>query len=203
MVGNSRQKAEHILENWEIGAAFHDMLIAARQAVHVVGSVKTLGAGSPLRSDLVDLNESLREALALMRNLLQGVTVRLDLIDEAKIAANRGELVQIWTNLIRNACESMSLSCIATPELNIITRARGRHLQISIQDNGPGIVPEMLGKIFQPDITTKVSGLSFGLGLGLAIVARLVDNYHGSLSVESKPGKTLFMVELPLGGISG
>ncbi len=61
----------------------------------------------------------------------------------------------------------------------------------------------MLSKIFQPDITTKSGGLSFGLGFGLAIVARLVDNYHGTLSVESQPGKTQFKVELPMGGISG
>ena len=201
--GNSQLNAEQILENWEIGAAFHDVLIAVRQAIHVVGSVKILGAGVPPQSDPVDLNESLQETLALMRSPLHGIKVRLDLKNGPKITANRGELVQIWTNLIRNACESMTQARVATPELGIATRVCGRYLQVCIKDNGPGITPEMLSKIFQPDITTKVSGLSFGLGLGLAIVSRLVDNCHGSISVESEPGKTLFKVELPMGGISG
>ncbi len=202
-VENSPQDVEHIVENWELGAAFHDVLIAARQAVHVVGSVKMLGAGVPPRGGPADLNESLREAMSLMRSSLHGIKVRLELVDAPPIAANQGELVQIWTNLIRNACESMTQSRVSGAELNITTRVCGRHMQICIQDNGPGIAPEMLAKIFQPNITTKVSGLSFGLGLGLAIVARLVDNCQGSISVESKPGKTLFKVELPMGGISG
>jgi hypothetical protein len=64
-------------------------LIAARQAVHVVGSVKTLGARTAPRNESVELNESLRETLALMSNTLGGITVRLDLVAAPKISANR------------------------------------------------------------------------------------------------------------------
>ncbi|MCB0298951.1 MAG: histidine kinase, partial [Calditrichaeota bacterium] len=67
-----------------------------------------------------------------------------------------------------------------------------------VEDNGPGIPEDIRANIFQPNFTTKVEGLSFGLGLGLTIVQRLVDSYSGKISVTSKPGKTVFKILLPV-----
>jgi len=55
-----------------------------------------------------------------------------------------------------------------------------------------------MDKIFRPNFTTKKGGLSFGLGLGLSIVQRLVDSYNGKIQVHSKPGKTRFIVKIPI-----
>lgn len=196
-------RAEQLLESWEIGVALHDALLAARQAGHVVKSVKALGAARSRREEKIDINETIRESLTLMRSLLHGIRVNTDLGDIPEISANSGELVQIWTNLIRNACESMSQAGTKSPQIDIITLRQGRRLQIRIRDNGPGIPPEILPRIFQPDMTTKINGLSFGLGLGLAIVERLVVGYHGTISVESSTEKTLFTIEFPSGDLNG
>ena len=183
---------------WEFGAAFHDMRLAARHATHVVQSMKTLGARHATRRPDVDVNESIHETLALLRSPLRPVKVNLSLAALPTITANKGELVQIWTNLIKNACESMQQAGTPDPELRIYSASDDIHIRVQVQDNGPGIPPEILPRIFQPDVTTKVGGLSFGLGLGLTIVERLVTDYAGALAVESAPGKTVFTVELPI-----
>ena len=69
---------------------------------------------------------------------------------------------------------------------------------MTIQDNGPGIPESIREQIFEPSFTTKVSGLSFGLGLGLSIVDRIVSDHNGQIDVKSAPGKTEFIVTLPL-----
>jgi signal transduction histidine kinase len=53
-------------------------------------------------------------------------------------------------------------------------------------------------KIFQPNFTTKKGGLSFGLGLGLSIVQRLIDSYNGKIKVDSKKGNTKFTIQIPV-----
>lgn len=182
---------------WEFGAVFHDMRLAARHATHVVQSMKTLGARHATRRPDVDVNESIHEALALLRSPLRSVNITLALAVLPPITASKGELVQIWTNLIKNACESMQQAGTPDPELHIRSASDGVHIRVAVQDNGPGIPPDILPRIFQPDVTTKVGGLSFGLGLGLAIVERLVNDYAGAIAVESAPGKTVFTVEFP------
>jgi signal transduction histidine kinase len=67
-----------------------------------------------------------------------------------------------------------------------------------VEDNGPGIPKSLRQKIFQPNVTTKVNGLTFGLGLGLSIVQRIVESYNGEISVESEEGKTTFTVNIPI-----
>jgi hypothetical protein len=69
---------------------------------------------------------------------------------------------------------------------------------VSITDNGPGIPENLRDKIFQPSFTTKKEGLSFGLGLGLSIVQKIVETYRGGISVESRPGRTTFTVQIPV-----
>jgi signal transduction histidine kinase len=67
---------------------------------------------------------------------------------------------------------------------------------VEVEDNGPGIPPEILGRIFEPFFTTKPVGE--GTGLGLDIVHRIVTKQHrGSIRVASEPGKTVFSVWLP------
>jgi signal transduction histidine kinase len=67
---------------------------------------------------------------------------------------------------------------------------------VEFTDNGPGIPAEIRGRIFEPFFTTKPVGE--GTGLGLDIVQRIVRGHHGTIRVESQPGRTAFQIRLPL-----
>jgi len=189
--------AEKIALFWEIGATLYGMRLAADHAAHVATSVKTLGAPNSIRRIGEHVNESILQALTLLHHPLRQVTVKRTLAELPPISANKGELIQIWVNLIRNASESLRNSSVESPEITITTSLKNKQIVVRISDNGPGIKPELLPQIFQPNVTTKVSGLSFGLGLGLSIVQRLVESYGGRITVKSKVGKTNFEVMLP------
>ena len=193
------ENAERIHYYYETGLALHDMLIAANHAARVVRSVKELGASNNPQIMLkTDINKTIREAVSLLKRRLEKITVDLQLQDVPPIMCNPGELVQIWVNLIKNAAESMNSDPDLKGVLNIKTWRKNGKIFIRLKDNGPGIPPNLLPDIFQPNITTKVQGLSFGLGLGLPIVERLVEKYGGMIDVKSVIGNTAFTIELPV-----
>ena len=182
---------------WKMGSALHDILIASKQAAHVVRSMKVLGMVSTKNIAGVDINGTIQDALSLSKPLLEEVDVLVHLENLPMVVANAGELVQIWLNLIKNACESMVH--VATPQLSVVSRCVADFVTVYIEDCGTGIPAEILPHIFQPNVTTKVDGLSFGLGLGLTIVQRLVHQLGGHITVESCPGRTSFCVQIPIG----
>jgi signal transduction histidine kinase len=118
--------------------------------------------------------------------------------DEVQVLASEEALSEILSNLIVNAIE-------AQPDggrVEIGLARKGGHLEILVQDRGPGVSAELRSRMFQPFFTTKVTGT----GLGLAIVARRVDEMGGTMSCESpiSEGKgTRFRVMLPLGATDG
>jgi signal transduction histidine kinase len=101
---------------------------------------------------------------------------------------------RVFANLIQNAYEAMPEG----GQLHLCARAANsnqrRGVQIEVQDSGPGIAPELREQIFNPFFTTKQTGV----GLGLSIVSKIVDEHHGSIRVSSEPGQgTCFKVFLP------
>ncbi|MDH5372676.1 MAG: ATP-binding protein, partial [Acidimicrobiia bacterium] len=107
------------------------------------------------------------------------------------------ELNQVWTNLIDNALYALEDSDTEDPTLTIRTLTADGGVAVEIEDNGPGIPEEIQKRIFDSFFTTKPPGS--GTGLGLDISRNIVIYHHsGNLTVESKPGRTVFRVELPL-----
>ncbi|MBD3225044.1 MAG: cyclic nucleotide-binding domain-containing protein [Caldithrix sp.] len=199
-----QKEAQGIYQAWELGATFHDMLAASDQTTHVVKSIRAMGAQNQKRSPGLDINESIRNAMSLLRHRITNLQVDLDLQDLPYLTGNMGEFVQIWTNLIKNAYEAVCHFKDRQPRLSIHSIFDDKHLVITLSDNGPGIPDEVKDKIFQPNVTTKVSGLSFGLGLGLTIVQRVITDYNGIIEVDSSPEKgTTFKIKIPHGGNHG
>jgi signal transduction histidine kinase len=142
----------------------------------------------------VDIHHGIESTLTILgHRLKRGVTVTRDYApDLPKVCAYGGELNQVWTNLIDNAIDSMN----GKGELKIRTRRLLDRVTVEIQDSGAGIPPEIKARIFDPFFTTK--GVGQGTGLGLDTVARIVRKHHGEIHVESQPGNTQFLVDLPL-----
>lgn len=186
-------------DQWEIGATFHDIAAAADLATEVVRSVRALAAPGGERTVGLNINETIREALTLLQSPLRKASVVLDLDELPSVAANRSECVQVWSNLIQNALESMAGAEMEEARLEIISRFSENAVRVEIRDNGPGIAEDDMSRIFQPDFTTKEKGLDFGLGLGLSIVERIVHANGGDIQVRSHPGKTVFTVIWPGG----
>jgi signal transduction histidine kinase len=111
-------------------------------------------------------------------------------------------LNQVWTNIVDNALDAMD----GKGTLTIRTRAGraedgadGSAVVVEIEDDGPGIPDEVRTRIFEPFFTTKPQGQ--GTGLGLDTAWRVVSQeQHGTLTVDSEPGRTVFTVTLPADG---
>jgi signal transduction histidine kinase len=112
--------------------------------------------------------------------------------DVPRIEAYASELNQVWTNLIDNAIDAMG----GRGEIRIRTQSDGSGVAVEITDDGPGIPPEIQGRVFDAFFTTKPVGV--GTGLGLHITYNIVvQQHHGEITVRSRPGETTFRVVLP------
>ena len=99
-----------------------------------------------------------------------------------------GEINQIWTNVIDNASDALSI--IDTPVITLNISEDENFVRVNIIDNGPGIPEELLDKIFDPFYTTKEIGK--GTGMGLDVVSQIVQKHKGDVKVKSEVGRTSF-----------
>ncbi|WP_018687882.1 two-component system sensor histidine kinase NtrB [Ahrensia kielensis] len=121
------------------------------------------------------------------------------------IAGNQDQLIQVFLNLVKNACEAVAN--VENPKIRLKTAYQpgvrlsipGLHervslpLEFSVQDNGPGVPEEIQSYMFDPFITTKTNGS----GLGLALVAKIVGDHGGVIECDSQPGNTKFKILMP------
>lgn len=142
-----------------------------------------------------DLNLGLDDSLELLRHLLkQHINVERDYGSVGRIRGHAGQLNQVFMNLLTNAAQA--LAGVEGATIRIQTRGLDDAVVIRISDNGPGIPPEVLPRIWDPFFTTKDVGE--GTGLGLSIVHELVERHGGSIQVESRLASgTTFVVVLP------
>ncbi|MBI4356250.1 MAG: GAF domain-containing protein [Candidatus Omnitrophica bacterium] len=111
--------------------------------------------------------------------------------DLPKVSGNVNQLQEVFLNLVLNACQAMG----GKGRLELSAQVRGPTVEVKVIDNGPGIPPEKLSKIFDPFYTTKQNGT----GLGLFVTQRIMKAHGGSLAVESALGQgTTFTVKLPV-----
>ena len=142
----------------------------------------------------VDIHEGLKSTLTMLRHQLKGKQIELvqDFCQSAPaVQGFAGELNQIWTNLIVNAVDAMSPG----GQLIVRTYPDRQYVCVDIEDNGSGIPEEDQTRIFEPFFTTKPMGE--GTGMGLDIVKKIVDRHKGKITLDSKPGRTVFTLCFP------
>jgi signal transduction histidine kinase len=174
---------------------------AGNRISELVASVKAYShMDRGLGKQPTDLRVGIENTLRILGHELKAkkITVEREIPDDLPtVFGYAGELNQVWTNLLDNAID-------ATPEggrIRIEAVQDDGAVSVRIIDNGGGIPDEIRDRIFEPFYTTKPVGE--GTGLGLDIVQRIVSQQHaGQVTLDSKPGETIFTVMLPVKPIS-
>jgi nitrogen fixation/metabolism regulation signal transduction histidine kinase len=183
---------------------------ATRTIIHQVDSLRVLVdafsdyARAP-QLDLrpVDLNALILDVLELYRGQDAGVRLQTELApDLPLVRADANRLRQILNNLLRNALDALAaLGESATPKvIRIRSRVRAEAgqavLEWEVSDNGPGFPAELLARVFEPYVTSKVKGS----GLGLAIVRRIVEEHGGQIQADNQglDGGARIVMRFPL-----
>ncbi|MEV5885455.1 HAMP domain-containing sensor histidine kinase [Streptomyces sp. NPDC052020] len=155
-----------------------------------------LDAGRPLRFERTDLVPLVVDTVSDARAAGPDHTWRLDLPDEpALAAADPARLQQVLVNLLANARTHTPPGTTVTARV----RHRGGWLRVDVEDDGPGIAPELLPHVFErfargDSARSRATGST---GLGLAIVRAVTTAHGGAVTVDSVPGRTVFTVHLP------
>jgi PAS domain S-box-containing protein len=149
----------------------------------------------------VDINKTIQDTLTLLEHQFRLSHIKVEsnfYKDLPPIYGNTGKLQQVFLNLFLNAKDAMGTS---GGTLSVQT-ANGMGVEVSVSDNGTGIAPEHIKKIYDPFFTTKNApkeGQSRGTGLGLSVTYGIITEHAGKISVDSKPGEgTTFHIQFPL-----
>lgn len=188
-----------LVADHEILCLARELEEASRRVSELVQAVKIYSYMDQSPVAEVDIEQGIDATLRMFQHRLkQGVEVaRRFAGDLPRIHANGSALNQVWTNLIDNALDAMESMPPGSPRvLEVRTLVEPVHVLVEIADSGPGISGEVQARMFEPFFTTK--GVGNGSGLGLDIVQRIVGRHKGSIRVESKPGRTVFQVRLPI-----
>ncbi len=154
---------------------------------------------SDIAFEAFNINNTVKEAAEFMGKEMFYKSIRLEMNlqkDMPPVKSDRGQLQQVFLNLIKNAIDAMEDGGIIT----IATDLKDKDaVRIAIKDTGCGVPPENLNHIFEPFFTTKER--KKGTGLGLSITYGIIKNLGGNIYVASEVGKgTTFTIELPVHG---
>lgn len=179
---------------------YHDLKLIEKQSRacrQIVDDLRHLARPLPLKRERVSVNQFIQETLEPLKHSLALRKVQVSLIPDPRLpllSADRRLLGQVLLNLITNAADAL-------PEggaMTITSQVKQQHtVEVAVTDTGVGIAPEHLRWIFDPFVTTKPAGTGMGLGLSLAV--RIVEDHGGRIEVESEVGRgTTFRILLPL-----
>jgi two-component system sensor histidine kinase PhcS len=168
---------------------------------HIVSDLKTFAyrkQDADHYSARFMFERALDSAVRLVSHETKGIKIRRELRGDTMVRGDEAAIIGVLINLISNAALAMRKHGTAEPAIDIVADAgaAGERLTVSVRDNGPGILPEHLGRVFEPFFTTREVGQ--GLGLGLSISYSVVQRHGGTLVADSAAGFwTQFTFDLP------
>ncbi len=169
----------------------------------IIKNVRIFSRKSDFKMRKIDINKSLQNSLMLLKEQLRisDVTVKRSFAKLLpKLNADSNQLQQVFINMITNAKDAIASSRPSKGGKLFIKSCLSvdkKAIKVIFQDTGCGIPEDVLPSVFNPFFTTKSP--AGGVGLGLSIVYRIIDDHRGSIDLKSKPGKgTTFEITLPL-----
>ncbi len=175
----------------------------SRRCGELVKNLLSFSRQSPMNIQPTDVNRVIEQCLLLVRHNLEnaGVEAHPTLAEGLpRLQCDPSQIEQVLLALIVNAADAMPRGGNLWVESRLIEQ--GSRVALIVRDDGGGIPPEIMPKIFEPFVTTK--DLNHGTGLGLAVSRGIVDRHSGKISIESEVGKgTTVTITLPVSSRSG
>lgn len=198
-----------ILKEEELASDIHGRVEkvsdAAERCVRIVRSFLSMARDRPL--DLTAVSPAVL-ADAAMDSFLAGedgigIEVVSDVPEDLPdLMVDETQIVQMLTNLFVNAAQAMAEANVGdTITVRAVPAENAGAIRISVQDNGPGVPPDIADRVFDPLFTTKSAGK--GTGVGLALCNRIVASHCGTIMLQQKPGTgACFLIDLPIAASS-
>lgn len=199
-----------------VGRQERNVALATKRIRGLVSALSTYVRPEGEMLQDVDVREVLEDSLRLTAHRLRDVAIERDYAEVGAVPGRAGELAQVWTNILSNAADALAGAGAGAaagagdapdggagapsdfaPRLVIAVAGEPDGVRVDVTDNGPGIDPEVLPRIFEPRFTTKHGRVRFGLGLGMGLAKSVVDAHGGTIAVDSRPGRTRVTVRLP------
>ncbi|MDO9250069.1 MAG: MASE3 domain-containing protein [Hydrogenophaga sp.] len=211
ILGNARMAREDLKAGKpaDVALSLDQIIKASDRARNLVDRILSFSRRDAARRQVQPLLPVVRESLSLLRSTLPAGVQLIEHIDDPEASAeiDRTQLEQVLLNLCTNAWHALDdkggrievrlgtvvLDAAASFPLGLLP---GRHVRLSVQDNGCGMDEPVRQRIFEPFFTTKPVGK--GTGLGLSVVHGIVRSHDGAIGVHSKPGQgTRFDIFMP------
>jgi len=193
---------QHLQKSWEDQSPDWDLRLKkiTRTLIEQIDNLSSIASAfssfaqmPQTRIEEVDLVKIIKNAISLFSGT-KNLTIHLkeNHLDQAIILADESQISRVFNNLIKNAFQSVKEGNAG--EINIFISKKDTNFEVKIQDNGEGIPKELEDKLFEPNFTTKSSGM----GLGLAIVKKIVEDVKGTISLDTELGKgSVFILVFP------
>jgi len=183
--------------------ALTECLVDAKQGMqriqHIVSDLKTFAyrkPGAAVEGTPFLFEKALDSSMRLTAHELRGVAMTRELPPDTLVLGDEAAVVGVLINLYSNAALAMRKAGTPKPAIHTVAAWKEGRLHVNVRDNGPGIAPENLARVFEPFFTTREVGQ--GLGLGLSISYSVIERHGGQLYAESELGEwTAFSFDLP------
>jgi two-component system NtrC family sensor kinase len=189
-----REEFAEVYPRDSMDSLFSDSLYGLQQISEIVVNLKNFSRLDQAAVDNIDLNECVISALTIGKNVIKHkAEVVRDFGVLPKVSCSPSQINQVLLNLVTNAAQAIE----GYGRIMIKTMADEQYVHVVVRDNGKGIPPENLARIYDPFYTTKPIGE--GTGLGLSIVFGIIKDHGGQIQVKSEVGMgTAFCISLPI-----